>query len=89
MQQKDPLPKVSFRRHIVVGVFGGAQPAGSSVTLGPIRETNEDVAIYYRITHQAVAVSTTSAPAPAHPWLFSMMPRTDKKIRLTQKEENP
>jgi hypothetical protein len=92
MQQKDPLPPVRFGRRVVVCVFGGGRVAGAAIHLGKILEREEDVRIPYAISGAPVAVSTTSVRspgAPSHPYLLSVIPRIDKRIRLTQNEENP
>lgn len=66
---------------------------GASVQLGRIREDDEEVTVSYSVSGSEVAVSTaavavSTAPAvvPSHPYLLSMIPRVDKKIRLTQRE---
>jgi len=86
MQQKEPLPPVNFSRHVVACIFAGERPAGASVQLGRIRENDEEVTVTYSVSGPEVSVSTTPAPAPSHPYLLALLPRVDKKIRLTQRE---
>jgi hypothetical protein len=93
MQEKEPLPSVNFNRHVVICIFAGGRPSGASVQLGRIREDDEEVTVSYSVSGPEVAVSsapvsvsTASAAAPSHPYLLSMLPRVDKKIRLTQRE---
>jgi hypothetical protein len=81
-----PLPEVDFGRHLVMGVFAGARPAGSSVGMGKIIETDNGVYAPYHFTIAAVQVSSPTAQVFTHPYMFSMIPRVDKKIRLSQEE---
>jgi hypothetical protein len=78
---------------VVICIFAGGRPSGASVQLGRIREDDEEVTVFYSVSGSEVAVSsapvsvsTASAAAPSHPYLLSMLPRVDKKIRLTQRE---
>lgn len=92
MQQKEPLPPVRFSRHVVVCVFGGGRAAGATIRLGKMLEREDDVVIPYAISGAPVVISTAAArppEAPSHPYLLSVIPRVEKRIRLTQKEENP
>jgi len=86
MQDKDPLPEINFSQHVVIGVFAGEQPAGTSISFGKIRDREDDVYAPYRFIPPAAQVSTTTVPAPTHPYLLSLLPSVDKKIRLSQRE---
>jgi len=93
MQEKEPLPPVNFNRYVVACIFAGDRPSGASVQWGRIREDDEEVTISYSVSGPEVAVSTSAvsvstapAAAPSHPYLLSMIPRVDKKIRITQRE---
>ena len=81
------LPPINFEEHVAVGVFAGESPAGATISLGQIRERQDEVVVPFRVTQPEVAVSTSSAPS--HPYLVSLLPLVDKKIRLTQKEASP
>ena len=84
MQLPDALPAVDFDQNVVLGVFGGEVAAGSSLVLGRVNEQEEEIYVPYRVVSPEVAISTMSAPS--HPYLLSVLPHTDKKIRLTEKE---
>jgi hypothetical protein len=95
MQKKEPLPTVNFDRHVIIGVFAGGRAPGVTVRLGRIRENDDEVIIPYSVSgpevavsSAAVTVSTAAGPAPSlsHPYLLSMIPRVDKKIRVMQTE---
>ncbi len=92
MQSKDPMPPVDFSDKIVLGVFAGERPAGTSIVLGKIEEDDEVMMAPYRITLPAVQTSSVTAVAApvavSHPYLLAVVPRVDKKIRLTQKEKS-
>jgi hypothetical protein len=86
MQSKDPLPEINFDDHVVIGVFSSERPIGSSIVFGKIRESDNEVIAPYRVVIPDTQVSSTTAPAPTHPYLLSLIPRVDKKIRLTERE---
>jgi hypothetical protein len=93
MQEKEKLPPVNFDRHVVVCIFAGGRPASASVQLGRIREDDAAVTISYSVSGpevaastSAVAASTSTAAVPSHPYLLSVIPRVEKKIRITQRE---
>jgi len=93
MQSQDPPPEVEFSRKVVLGVFAGEEPAGTSVVLGKIEEMDGVMYAPYRIlTRPVVPASSATAPsapqAVTHPYLLAVVPRVNKKIRLTLKE-NP
>jgi hypothetical protein len=96
MALKDPLPEVDFEKKLVLGVFAGEKPAGTSIVLGRVEEYDDEVSAPYRFTLPAApaavqtssdAVATPPAPAATHPYLLAVIPSVDKKIRLTQKEK--
>ncbi len=94
MALKDPLPEVDFGQKLVLGVFAG-KPAGTSIVLGRVEESDEDVSAPYRFMLPASlpVVQTSSdtvpaiVPAATHPYLLAVIPRVGKKIRITQKEK--
>jgi hypothetical protein len=95
MALKDPLPEVDFTKQLVLAVFAGENPAGTSVLLGRIELSDEEVSAPYRIqvpsAPAAVSTSTDAAAAvplaPSHPYLLAAIQRVDKKIKLTQREK--
>jgi hypothetical protein len=93
MQMKDPLPEIDFDQKLVVGIFTGEQPAGTSITLGRMEEMDGVMYAPYRINlPNTVQVSSPAAPSapvtPAHPYLLALVPRVDMKIRITEKENS-
>ena len=84
MKTEPSAPPVNFDEHVVVGVFGGEHPAGSTLSLGRPEDEDENVQILFRVNAPEVAASTGTAPS--HPYILAVLPRVDKKIRLTQKE---
>jgi len=84
MAEKEPLPKVNFNRHVIVGVFAGERTGGATISLGKISETEDEVLVPYQVKSFDMQVST--APAISHAYLLSLLPRVEKKIRLTQWE---
>ncbi len=91
MQSKDPLPPVEFGNKIVIGVFAGLEPAGTSIRLGKIEEDENVMLAPYQLNLPAVPISSgtvVAAPvAQTHPYLLAVVPRVERKIRLIQKEK--
>ena len=86
MQVHEPPPEIHFSRNIVVGVFAGASPAGSAVSMGKIEQMEDAVYAPYRIAPARVQDSGPTGQGPSHPYLLSLIPRVDKKIRLVPEE---
>jgi hypothetical protein len=82
MQEKEPLPPIDFSRQVIVGIFAGESAGGATITLGRIRETDKEVVVPYQVSSPK---GTALGPqTPTHPYLLSLLPHRDKKIRLTQ-----
>jgi len=93
VQSRDPLPDVDFAQKLVIGVFVGPKPIGTTIALGKIEEMDDAMYAPYMITGGAVQISTAAAAtapaAPAalsHPYLLAVIPRVEKRIRLSLKE---
>jgi len=86
MQSKEVLPEVNFEREVVLCIFAGPRAPGLAVSLGPIREGEEQVTVPYRVSGTEIQASSTTVPAPGHPYLLATMARVQKKIRMTQRE---
>jgi hypothetical protein len=100
MEEDDPLPPINFNHNIVVCIFAGGHSINSAVALGKIHEEDTTVVVPYSVSGSEVndasssvgASSSSATPAsnvaaaPSHPFLLSMIPRIDKKIRVTQRE---
>ncbi len=84
------LPDVDFEEHVAVGVFVGEQSGDSAVGFRKPRDKDDELYIPYQISHPDVQISSGAVTAaPSHPYVLSLLTRTDKKIRLTQREANP
>jgi hypothetical protein len=86
MQSKEGLPEINFDREVVLCIFAGPRAPGLTVSLGPIREGEEQVIVPYRMSGTEIQGSSTTVPTPAHPYLLATIARTQKKIRMTQRE---
>jgi hypothetical protein len=86
---QNTLPEIDFAQHVLIGVFAGERPPGSTVSFGTIRERADDVYAPYRINVAEVQSSTGTTVVPEHPYALSLLPKLEKRIRLTQKEVSP
>lgn len=99
MKMADPLPAIDFTEKAVIAIFAGPYPAGSAIEIGKIEETDGAMVAPYRVVvAPAVAAPTpipgstvtVAAPAPAapasYPYLLAVVPRTDRKIKITRRE---
>lgn len=89
MKVPDVIPTVDFTDKIVIAIYAGPVPSGSSIEIGKIEEVADAMLAPYRVNAAAapVSVSTLSAAAPqTYPYWLAMVPRVDRKIKISRRE---
>ncbi len=89
MQATEPRPQVDFGTSVVLAIFAGASPLGTTIELGRIEGTDEIYAPY-RIVRPPSLMPGTTSPAPtsgvSHPYFIAAVVKTDRKIKLSRRE---
>jgi hypothetical protein len=82
MNDAPSLPKVDFARQSVIAVLSGERSDGKSLQIAQIVRAPRETIVYFWLTDDAWRDTLTDKNAPAQPYLFVAIDKSDAPLRF-------